>query len=102
MNLAEVALPAPVVEVHAEPHLPQLLKQAGVRVTLPRLLVLGLLWEDPGHALTANELYRKLQLRDQPMSLSTIYTVLQSLRQHQLVMVCQLSDKVQGFACLQG
>ena len=83
------------------PHLPGLLKQAGVRVTHPRLLVLGLLWETPGRVLTANDLYQQMQLRRQPMSLSTIYSVLQSLRQRQLVTVRALSDKVQGFACPQ-
>lgn len=82
------------------PHLPDLLKQAGVRVTHPRLLVLGLLWETPGRVLTANDLYQQMQVRRQPVSLSTIYSVLQSLRQRQLVTVRALSEKVQGFACL--
>ena len=102
MSLVDIAVasPAPAALLHPEPDLPRLLKRAGVRVTHPRLLVLGLLWETPGRVLAANDLYLQMQLRRQPMSLSTIYAVLQSLRQCQLVAVHPLSDKVQGFACL--
>lgn len=79
-----------------------LLRQAGVRVTLPRLLVMECLWESPGQVLNANALYQLLQARRQPMSLSTIYAVLQTLRQHQLVKVHLLTAGVQGFASLEG
>lgn len=79
-----------------------LLKQAGVRVTHPRLLVLGCLWESPGQALSANGLYQLLLARRQPMSLSTIYSVLQTFKQQRLVSVQYLDEGVQGFTCVLG
>lgn len=81
------------------PGVPGLLKRAGVRITHPRLLVLGLLAESGGQALAANDLYRLMQARHYPTSLSTIYSVLQMLKLHRLVTVRYLDDGVQGFTC---
>lgn len=61
------------------------LRRAGVRVTHPRLMVLGVLLDEPGRTLAASDLYREMLRRNCPLSLSTIYSVLTTLRRTRLV-----------------
>lgn len=74
------------------------LRQAGVRVTHPRLLVLGMLQGTPSTGVAATALYREMLLRDQPLSLSTIYSVLSTFKHTRLVHARRAEDGQQVFA----
>lgn len=80
--------------------LPMLMRRSGVRVTHPRLLVLQALHQQPGVGLTASDLYQRMLDISTPLSLSTIYAVLQTFKRCRLVVVHRLADGVQAFSCL--
>ena len=52
------------------------LKNAGLKVTLPRLKVLEVLEAEGPHHLSAEEVYRKLIASDESVGLATVYRVL--------------------------
>lgn len=61
------------------------LREAGLRVTRPRLLVLGLLDTEGGH-LSVDEVARRLAERRTPLQRGSVYNVLQDLLAAGLVM----------------
>ena len=52
------------------------LKNAGLKVTLPRLKVLEVLEDEGPHHLSAEDVYRKLIASDKSVGLATVYRVL--------------------------
>jgi Fur family transcriptional regulator, ferric uptake regulator len=52
------------------------LRNAGLKVTLPRLKILEMLESNPARHLSAEEIYRKLMDLDQDIGLATVYRVL--------------------------
>ena len=52
------------------------LKNAGLKVTLPRLKVLEVLEAEGPHHLSAEDVYRKLIASDESVGLATVYRVL--------------------------
>lgn len=74
------------------------LRRAGVRPTRPRLMVLDVLNDPRCQAMAANELYREMLLRNSPLSLSTLYAVLQTFKRHHLVVVEREAQGLQRFS----
>jgi Fe2+ or Zn2+ uptake regulation protein len=62
------------------------LRQAGLKATQPRLLVLGLLQELGGHR-SADELLKELQARGSDVSRASVYNVIDTLVSRGLVML---------------
>lgn len=58
--------------------LQQKIKQAGLRVTHPRMAILSLL-EQQSEDLTAKQIYQQLHLQQQQLSLATVYRVVSDL-----------------------
>ena len=54
----------------------QVIKDAGLKVTLPRTKILGLLEENPTRHVTAEDVYKILLETGDEMALATIYRVL--------------------------
>ena len=81
-------------------HLSMLMRRAGVRVTHSRLLVLQVLHRQPEAGLTASDIYQRLLEIGSPLSLSTIYSVLQPFKLRRLVAMYRLANGVQVFSCL--
>ena len=52
------------------------LKQAGLKVTLPRMKILDMLQHQDGMHLTAEELFRALEESGEEVGLATVYRVL--------------------------
>ncbi len=52
------------------------IKQAGLKVTLPRMKILNMLQHQQGTHLTAEEIYRALVESDEEIGLATVYRVL--------------------------
>lgn len=52
------------------------IKEAGLKVTLPRLQILEFLTNNKGKHFTAEDLYDEMRLADQDIGLATIYRVL--------------------------
>jgi Fur family ferric uptake transcriptional regulator len=52
------------------------LRNAGLKVTLPRLKILEMLERNPARHLSAEEIYRKLMDIEQDIGLATVYRVL--------------------------
>ena len=80
--------------------LTMLMRRAGVRVTHPRLLVLQVLYQQPGERLTASDLYQRILGTGSPLSLSTIYAALQTFKRCRLVVVHRCPNGVQAFDCV--
>lgn len=62
----------------------EVLKEKGIRITPQRIGVYKLLREDPGH-FTAEELYARMQKDFPAMSLATVYSILELLKDKALV-----------------
>jgi Fe2+ or Zn2+ uptake regulation protein len=60
------------------------LRDAGLRVTRPRLLILELLQSEPGHH-SADEVVALLNLRQSPLPRASVYNVLSALVDHGLI-----------------
>jgi Fur family ferric uptake transcriptional regulator len=52
------------------------LKNAGLKITLPRLKVLQILEQSPNHHLSAEDVYKALLDSDEDVGLATVYRVL--------------------------
>ena len=52
------------------------LRNAGLKVTLPRLKILGMLEQNPERHLSAEDIYRNLMDSDEDIGLATVYRVL--------------------------
>ena len=52
------------------------LRNAGLKVTLPRLKILEMLERSPNHHLSAEDIYRRLMEFDEDIGLATVYRVL--------------------------
>ena len=61
------------------------LKQAGLKVTLPRVKILDILGQSPNRHLSAEEIYRLLIERGEETGVATIYRVLTQCEQAGLV-----------------
>ena len=61
------------------------LRQASLKVTLPRLKVLEVLEEADPHHLSAEDVYRKLLDHDESVGITTIYRVLTQFEQAGIV-----------------
>ncbi|HIQ16090.1 MAG TPA: ferric iron uptake transcriptional regulator [Leucothrix sp.] len=63
-----------------------LLKEAGLKTTQPRLLIIGLLEESKQRHLSTNDIYTALSDNKTPLTLGTIYRVLDQLEKAGLVL----------------
>lgn len=61
------------------------IRNAGLRVTLPRLLVLQVLEESEPHHLSAEAIYRKLLALDESIGHATVYRVLMQFEAAKIV-----------------
>ncbi|MET0100850.1 MAG: ferric iron uptake transcriptional regulator [Sedimenticola sp.] len=61
------------------------LKQAGLKVTLPRLKILEMLEENRGRHVSAEDIYRLMLDREEDIGVATIYRVLTQCEQAGLV-----------------
>ena len=61
------------------------LKKAGLKKTLPRLKVLGILEEDSDQHFTAEEVYKRLLSSGEEIGLATVYRVLTQFEDAELV-----------------
>ncbi|MES9870777.1 MAG: ferric iron uptake transcriptional regulator [Sedimenticola sp.] len=61
------------------------LKQAGLKVTLPRLKILEMLEENRGRHVSAEDIYRMMLDREEDIGVATIYRVLTQCEQAGLV-----------------
>ncbi len=68
------------------------IKQAGLKVTLPRLQVLEYLEKHPGEHFTADELYINLRSQNHDTGLATIYRVLNQFESAGLVVKHQFEN----------
>ena len=68
------------------------IKDAGLKVTLPRLQVLEFLEKHPGIHFTADDLFSKLRLQRQDIGLATIYRVLNQFEAAGLVIKHQFDN----------
>ena len=57
------------------------LKQAGLKVTLPRMKILDMLQQQDGMHLTAEEIFRALEESGEEIGLATVYRVLTQFEQ---------------------
>lgn len=62
------------------------LKEAGLKITQPRLLILSLLEESNQRHLSTNDIYITLSKNKTPLTLGTIYRVLDQLEKAGLVL----------------
>lgn len=61
------------------------LRQAGLKVTAPRVKILRILEEAVGRHLSAEEIYKMLAQSDEEVSLATVYRVLTQFQEADLV-----------------
>lgn len=61
------------------------LREAGLKITFPRLKVLEILEEAEPHHLSAEQVYRKLIELDESIGLATVYRVLTQFEQAEIV-----------------
>jgi len=54
----------------------QELKDAGLKITLPRVKILQILESSPAHHLSAEDVYKQLLTNDEEIGIGTIYRVL--------------------------
>jgi Fe2+ or Zn2+ uptake regulation protein len=76
---------APVARKLSEPELAELIRETGLRVTRPRLLILSLLDELGGHH-SADALCEILERKNVLLPRASVFNVLNDLVQHSLVM----------------
>jgi len=70
------------------------LRAAGLRVTPQRELVMDTLSAQPGHHLTADEVWQVVQQRYTAINRSTVYRILELLTRHGLVTQTRLGSSV--------
>lgn len=68
------------------------IKEAGLKITLPRLQVLEYFEKHPGEHLTADELFTKLRSENSDIGLATIYRVLNQFEAAGLVVKHQFEN----------
>jgi Fur family ferric uptake transcriptional regulator len=68
------------------------IKNAGLKVTLPRLQVLEFLENHPGEHFTADELFTRIRLAEIDIGLATIYRVLNQFESAGLVIKHQFEN----------
>ena len=70
----------------------QYIKEAGLKITLPRLQVLEYFEKHPGEHFTADELFTKLRSENSDIGLATIYRVLNQFEAAGLVVKHQFEN----------
>lgn len=70
----------------------ELLKIYGMQVTMPRILVIEDLKNNRFHA-TADEIFRRVNKRDESVSRATVYNVLNALLENKAVRALTIDDK---------
>ncbi|MCX7544575.1 ferric iron uptake transcriptional regulator [Marinicella gelatinilytica] len=68
------------------------IKEAGLKVTLPRLQILEFLTANKGKHYTAEDLFTEMRLADQDLGLATIYRVLNQFETAGLVIKHQFEE----------
>lgn len=68
------------------------IKEAGLKVTLPRLQILEFLTANKGKHYTAEDLFTEMKLADQDLGLATIYRVLNQFETAGLVIKHQFEE----------
>lgn len=68
------------------------IKEAGLKVTLPRLQILEFLTANKGKHFTAEDLFTEMKMADQDLGLATIYRVLNQFETAGLVMKHQFEE----------
>jgi Fur family ferric uptake transcriptional regulator len=68
------------------------IKNAGLKVTLPRLQVLEFLEKHPGEHFTADELFTRIRSADMDIGLATIYRVLNQFETAGLIIKHQFEN----------
>jgi len=63
----------------------QQLKDAGLKITLPRLKILQILESSPVHHLSAEDVYKQLLSANEEIGLATVYRVLTQFESAELV-----------------
>lgn len=63
----------------------QQLKNAGLKITLPRLKILQILESSPVHHLSAEDVYKQLLIANEEIGLATVYRVLTQFESAALV-----------------
>jgi len=77
------------------------IKNAGLRVTGPRVLVLSALQQSEEH-MTAEQVYQRIYASGQEIGLATVYRALQQLEQSKLILRHQFGDKGAVYECDNG
>ncbi len=70
----------------------ELLKIYGMQVTMPRIFVIEDLMNNRFHA-TADEIFRRVNKRDESVSRATVYNVLNALLENKAVRALTIDDK---------
>ncbi len=65
--------------------IPKKLKKAGLKVTLPRIKILEMLEQHPGHHASAEDIYKLLLQQNEDVGVATIYRVLTQCEQAGLI-----------------
>ncbi len=68
------------------------IKEAGLKVTLPRLQILEFLTANKGKHYTAEDIFTEMKMADQDLGLATIYRVLNQFETAGLVMKHQFEE----------
>jgi Fur family ferric uptake transcriptional regulator len=68
------------------------IKEAGLKVTLPRLQILDFLTANKGKHYTAEDLFTEMKMADQDLGLATIYRVLNQFETAGLVIKHQFDE----------
>ncbi len=77
------------------------IKNAGLRVTGPRVLVLSALQQSSEH-LTAEQVYQRIYASGAEIGLATVYRVLQQLEHSKLILRHQFGEKGAVYECDDG
>jgi len=78
------------------------IKQAGLKITVPRTKILALLGQSPTRHMSAEDIYKEFLAEDQEIALATIYRVLTQFEQAGIVIRHNFGDNQSVFELDQG
>src|SRR5258705_13563661 len=78
------------------------LRNAGLKVTLPRLKILDILADGPARHMSAEDIYKKLLVLNEDVGLATVYRVLTQFEAAGLVTRHHFEGGMAGFGLNQG